>query len=190
MASNANQRTQMIRDIFVQMDKLIGYIDYDLEEMREQQLCVDLAIEKYYKKIEFYPKTLKRLFDMGTHLLNMFDTFFVSWYSFQIELQKFYNFIFTSNQELIIDQLQSNFQLHQLEKIVMHYHVLQEEFCKIKSYFEYFNAEIASLNLVLFKNTNQVTTDCLKLFEKIGVMDFQGVGSLIRNNHESKNGTL
>ena len=63
---------------------------------------MDLSIEKYYKKIQFYPKTLKRLFDMGTNLLNMFDTFFLSWYSFQIELQKFYNYIFTANQELIV----------------------------------------------------------------------------------------
>ena len=72
----------MIKDIFVDLDQLIGYIDYDLDEMREQQLSVDLAIEKYYKKIQYYPKTLKRLFDMGTYLLNMFEVFYSSWYSF------------------------------------------------------------------------------------------------------------
>ena len=37
---------------------------------------------------------------------------------------------------------------------------------------------------MLFKNTNKITADCLHLFEKIGVMDFQGVGSLIKNNEK------
>jgi len=92
----------MIKEIFSSMDLYISYIDYDLDEMREQQLCVDLAIEKYYKHIPTYPKTLKKLFDMGTYLLNMFDMFYNHWYTFQIELQKFYNYIFTIEQVLII----------------------------------------------------------------------------------------
>jgi hypothetical protein len=64
------------------IDATISCIDYDLDEMKEQQVFVDLSIEKYYKKIEMYPKSLKRLFEIGTHLLNQFDNFFSAWYSF------------------------------------------------------------------------------------------------------------
>lgn len=48
--------------------------------MREQQLWVDLTIEKYFKKIKLYPKALKRLFEMGTHLLSQFESFYLVWY--------------------------------------------------------------------------------------------------------------
>ena len=36
VGNNASERTQLIKDMFVQLDKLIGVIDYELEEMREQ----------------------------------------------------------------------------------------------------------------------------------------------------------
>jgi len=78
----------MISDVLKDLDKHIGYIDYDLEEMKEQQLCVDLSIEKYYKKVQNYPKGLKKLFDMGTILLNSFETFYHNWYLFQCDIQQ------------------------------------------------------------------------------------------------------
>jgi hypothetical protein len=64
--------------------------------MKEQQLCVDMSIEQYYKKIQNYPKGLKRLFDIGTQLLHQFEKFYHGWYRFQCEVQeKLYNSIFT-----------------------------------------------------------------------------------------------
>lgn len=110
--------------------------------MKEQQVCVDLTIEKYYKKIQQYPKALKRLFDIGTHLLNQFDSFYIVWYNFQCELQKFYNFIYNIEQELVMSQLQNPSQLKQLEKVVLHFHKLNEEFLKIKACFDFFKVEI------------------------------------------------
>ena len=73
--SNSRFKETMISDILKDLDKHISYIDYELEEMKEQQLCVDLSIEKYYKKVTSYPKGLKMLFDMGTTLLNSFEAF-------------------------------------------------------------------------------------------------------------------
>jgi len=131
-----------------------------------------LSIEKYYKKIEHYPKALKRLFEIGTHLLSQFDGFYSMWYGFQCEVQKFYNYIYSLEQELILSQLSNNFQLKQLEKVVLHYHNLNEEFLKIMACFNYFKVEIIAQNQVLFANTNRISTDCLRLFEKIGIMDF------------------
>lgn len=36
------------------------------------------------------------------------------------------------------------------------------------------------MNQVLYANSNTVISECFKIFEKIGVMDFQGVGALIK----------
>ena len=41
----------MIKDLLKEMDELISFVDYELDEMKEQQVCVDLSIEKYFKKI-------------------------------------------------------------------------------------------------------------------------------------------
>jgi hypothetical protein len=66
----------------------------------------------------------------------------------------------------------------------LHFHTLNEEFKKIKACFNYFKVEIIAQNQVLYMSTNKISTDCLRLFEKIGVMDFQGMGSLIKNKKE------
>jgi hypothetical protein len=41
----------MVKDIMNDLNTHISYIDYEFEEMKEQQLCVDMSIEHYYKKI-------------------------------------------------------------------------------------------------------------------------------------------
>lgn len=66
----------MISDLLSDIDANISYIDYDLDEMREQQVFVDLTIEKYFRKVTQYPKSFKRLFEIGTHLLSQFDAFY------------------------------------------------------------------------------------------------------------------
>jgi hypothetical protein len=59
----------MIEDILKDLDEKINHIDFELDEMKEEQLYVDLSIEIYYKKVPSYPKSLKKLFDIGTTLL-------------------------------------------------------------------------------------------------------------------------
>jgi len=44
-------KKQMTLDVLSDLDQSISVIDFNLEEMRESQLCVDLSIEKYFKKI-------------------------------------------------------------------------------------------------------------------------------------------
>jgi len=83
---------------------------------------------------------------MGTHLLNQFDGFYQVWYGFQCEVQKFYNYIYTNDQELILSQLTNSYQLKQLEKVVMHFHTLNEEFLKINTCFFNFRFEIIAMN--------------------------------------------
>jgi hypothetical protein len=41
----------MIQEILKELDKNINIIDYELDEMKEKQLRVDLSIERYFKKI-------------------------------------------------------------------------------------------------------------------------------------------
>ena len=137
------QKEKIISEILKDLDKHIGYIDYELEEMKEQQLCVDLSIEKYYKKVAAYPKGLKKLFDLGTNLLNKFDQFYQSWYCFQCDIQqKLYNQIYSNDQKLLLHQLQSGNQLKQLEQIISKFHYQNEEFFKIRSEFHYLKIEI------------------------------------------------
>ena len=83
--------------------------------MREHQLAVDLSIEQHYKKIESYAKPLKILFDMGTHLLASYKTFYEKWYNFQISLQtKLYNNLYTETQDLNL----SNFKGQEVQSVV------------------------------------------------------------------------
>ena len=77
----------MIEEILQDLDKMINHIDFELEEMKEEQLYVDLSIEIYFKKISHYPKGLKKLFDIGTQLLAYFEKFYQAWYNFQCEVQ-------------------------------------------------------------------------------------------------------
>ena len=72
----------MIEEILQDLDKKINHIDYELDEMKEEQLIVDLSIETYFKKITHYPKALKKLFDIGTTLLSHFEKFYQAWYNF------------------------------------------------------------------------------------------------------------
>ena len=128
------------------LDNHISIIDYDLDEMREQQFFVDTQIEKYFKKIESYPPSLKRLYEIGTHLLNQFDAFYNSWYGYQCDLQKFYNCIYSFEQELVVKELSNSISIKQMEKVVLNFHILNEEFLKIKACFNYFKVEIISMN--------------------------------------------
>ena len=41
----------MIQEILKELDKNINIIDYELDEMKEKQLRVDLSIERYFKEI-------------------------------------------------------------------------------------------------------------------------------------------
>ena len=93
----------MIEEILKDLDERVNQIDFELDEMKEEQLYVDLSIEIYFKKIQNYPKSLKKIFDLGTTLLSYFEKFFQAWYNFQCDVQqKFYNYIYSNKQELIL----------------------------------------------------------------------------------------
>lgn len=119
-SSNQQQKKNLIEDILEDLNLNISQIDFELEEMREQQLCVDLSIENYYKKISQYPKSLKKLFDIGTYLLTLFNEFYSSWYNFQCEVQqRFYNHVLSLDQQLNLAQMSNTLQLKQLEKVIL-----------------------------------------------------------------------
>lgn len=86
-AVSTESKKRVLQEVLDDLDKNISYVDFEFEEMREQQLHVDLFIEEYFKKIDQYPKSLKKLFDMGTQLLQLFEIFYQKWYFFQCEVQ-------------------------------------------------------------------------------------------------------
>ena len=177
-------QTQIINEMLGDLDLQIAQIDFEFDEIKEQQLCVDLSIEDYFKKIDDYPKSLKKLFDMGTKLLDAFDSFYSRWYLFQVEVQqKLYNFIYSNSQELMLSSLLSNMNLKQLEKILVQFQNLKEEYLNIRSNSFTLQVEIQALNQDLFHNSQIITQSCINQLEHIGIMDFNGVGNLIQNKN-------
>lgn len=71
--NSQSQRRASLQTLVQEITEEVAHIDFLYDEMREGQLCVDLSIEHYYKKIEAYPKPLKHLFDLGTDLLQRFE---------------------------------------------------------------------------------------------------------------------
>jgi hypothetical protein len=62
--SKAEDEIELLSEQIVsELEEQIAIIDFELEEMREQQLCVDLSIEKYFPRLKQYPKVLRHLFD-------------------------------------------------------------------------------------------------------------------------------
>lgn len=152
---------------------------------------MDVQIEEYFRQIDQYPQALKKLFDIGTELLQFFDEYYRKWYFFQCEVQqKLYNNIYSKEQTLIVQHL-DNRHIHDLIRNVFNKFLeLYQEYLAIRVRFDILEIEINAQYKMFFNHSFEITEQCLSHFDKIGIMDLQGDGALIRGARKNTNKQL
>ncbi len=155
--NSAFMKKQLLESLLRDIDANSAHIDHQLNELKEQQLCVDMSIEVFYSKIQYYPRGLKKLFDMGTPILSAIESFFSNWYAFQCDVQqKLYNALFSQGQELVLSGQQLGTHLKIIGKGMPQYHHLSLECCKIQGMCLQLQIEISAQGSALFKHSQQI----------------------------------